>query len=181
MLAIVPILIASSFFLTLAETAAETEPALDLNAFVSGGSGVGVVGALFILVKLVLDKTLPGRSDQRANVQIMLESLNNMIKVLQDEKAADAKRLEDKQARIDALEDEAEKDYDRISELRAEIIDLRQRLAVKDRHINALVSQLRRLGILVTGVELEDTNLEITFTKEEIQDARGQAAGATDH
>jgi chaperonin cofactor prefoldin len=157
-----------------------SDAGVDLNSVVSGGVGVSGAGALLFIVKLIIDRTLPGRSDQRANVQIMLESLNNMIKVLQEEKIADAKRLEDKQTRIDALESEAERDYDRISELRGEIIDLRQRLAVKDRHINALVSQLRRLGILVSGIELDDPKeADIKFSSEEVKETLDSASDKT--
>jgi hypothetical protein len=154
---------------------AADDSGIDLNAFVSGGSGVGAVGAILLLIKLVLDRTLPGRSDQRANVQIVLESLNNTIKILQEEKTADSRRLEDKQDRINALETEAEKDYDRISELRAEIIDLRNRLGVKDRHIQALVSQLRKVGILVTGIELDGSETEISFTPNSSNPQRSQS------
>ena len=171
-----PFLVLAASLVTAADTADDTMAGIDFNTLLQGGSSGAIVGAVLIIIKLVVDRTLPGRSDQRANVQITLDSLNNVIKVLQEEKTADAKRLEDKQARIDVLEVEAEKDYDRISELRGEIIDLRQRLAVKDRHITALVSQLRRLGVVVAGIELDDTNLEITFTQEEIQATRAQNA-----
>lgn len=139
-------------------------PAFDLNDIISGGTGATIMAALIFVGKLILDRTIPSRSDQRANVTLVLEGLNNMVKVLQEEKTADAKRLADKQARIDALEAAAEKDYDRISELRAEIIDLRNRLAQKDRHINTLVAELRKLGAQVSGLDLEDLEASIEIT-----------------
>jgi hypothetical protein len=136
-------------------------PIFDLNTLVSGGTGATLMAALIFVVKLIMDRTIPSRSDARANVSLLIEGLNNMVKVLQEEKTADAKRLADKQARIDALEQAAEKDYDRISELRAEIIDLRNRLAQKDRHINTLVAELRKVGAQVTGLDLEDFGADI--------------------
>lgn len=148
----------------------------DLNTIVSGGSGAALMAAIIYVGKLVADRTIPSRSDNRANVTLVLEGLNNMVKVLQEEKLADAKRLEDKQRRIDALESEADKDYDRISELRAEIIDLRTRLATKDRHINTLVSELRKLGATVTGLELED--IEVSLTREEMDQMRTDYRGS---
>lgn len=148
---------------------------MDLNSLVSGGAGATLVGAGWFVIKLILDRTIPSRSDARANVTLVLEGLNNMVKVLQEEKLADAKRLADKQARIDQLEEAADKDYDRISELRAEIIDLRNRLAQKDRHINSLVSELRKFGAVVTGLELEDVDLEITMPKDKIKKLRDEA------
>lgn len=140
----------------------------DLNGLVSGGAGATLAGLLYFVVKLVLDRTIPSRSDARANVSMVLEGLNNMVKVLQEEKTADAKRMTDKQNRIDQLEQAADKDYDRITELRNEIIDLRTRLAQKERHINTLVSALRRLGAQVTGVDLGDADLEVTHPKSEV-------------
>lgn len=140
----------------------------DLNNFVAGGAGATLAGLLYFVIKLVLDRTIPSRSDARANVSMVLEGLNNMVKVLQEEKTADAKRMTDKQNRIDQLEQAADKDYDRITELRNEIIDLRTRLAQKERHINTLVSALRRLGAQVTGVDLGDADLEVTHPKSEV-------------
>jgi uncharacterized coiled-coil protein SlyX len=127
----------------------------DLNTLISGGTGAGLMGVLIFAVKLVLDRTIPNRSDARANVGMVLEGLNNMVKVLQEEKIADAKRLTDRQVRIESLESSADKDYDRISELRSEITELRARLAQKERHINTLVQELRKLGARVVGVELD--------------------------
>lgn len=154
----------------------ESAPGLDLNSLVTGGAGATIAGLIYWVIKLVLDRTIPSRSDARANVTLVLEGLNNMVKVLQEEKTADAKRLTDKQARIDQLEEAADKDYDRIAELRSEILDLRNRLSQKDRHINALVSELRKFGAVVTGLDLEDAeDLEITMPKEKLQQLRDEA------
>ena len=154
-------------------TAAVAPPpfSLDLNSLITGGSGAAFMAALIFVGKLIADRTIPSRSDARANVTLVLEGLNNMVKVLQEEKLADSKRLDDKQARIDVLEAAADQDYDRIRELRAEIFDLSQRLAQKDRHINTLVSELRKLGAHVAGLELTDINVEIevTLPKEAVQ------------
>lgn len=164
------------FAVLLPKLAAEVRPSVDLNALVSGGSGAALISALIFVGKLILDRTIPSRSDARANVSLVLEGLNNMVKVLQEEKIADAKRLTDKTDRIEQLEAAADKDYDRISELRAEIIDLRQRLSTKDRHINTLVSELRKLGAQVTGLELDDIdNLEVTLTTEAVRKMQGKA------
>lgn len=150
--------------LLLAADSEAVAPVFDLNTLVSGGTGATLMAAVIFVGKLILDRTIPSRSDQRANVTLLIEGLNNMVKVLQEEKVADARRLTDKQARIDALEQAAEKDYDRISELRAEIIDLRNRLAQKDRHINTLVSELRKVGAQVSGLDLEDIGADIEIT-----------------
>lgn len=138
----------------------------DLNGIISGGTGAGLFALIAFVIKLVLDRTIPSRSDARANVTIVLEGLSDMVKVLQEEKIADAKRLADKQERIELLEGSSEKDFETIAELRKEILDLRHRLQTKDRHIKILVHQLRLLGATVTGIELavdEDfEHLEIT-------------------
>lgn len=155
-----------------------TQTGLDLNSLISGGTGASVVAALIFVGKLILDRTIPSRSDARANVTLVLEGLNNMVKVLQEEKVADSTRLAEKQARIDLLETESDKDYDRISELRAEIIDLRNRLAVKDRHINGLVSELRKFGVMVTGIDLDDADLEITHPAAKMQAIRDNQSGS---
>lgn len=133
----------------------------DLNGIISGGTGAGLLALLYWVIKLILDRTIPSRSDARANVTIVLEGLSNMVKVLQEEKIEDAKRLTAKQERIDVLEGAADKDYETIGELRAEIMDLRRRLATKDRHIQVLVQQLRLLGATVTGIEMDPEELEI--------------------
>lgn len=136
--------------------------AFDLNSLISGMGGAGLLALFYWIIKLILDRTIPSRSDARANVTLVLEGLSNMVKVLQEEKIADSARLTAKQARIDILEAAADKDYLDISELRSEIIELRGRLAQKDRHINTLVMELRKLGAKVTGVEIQDEeSLEI--------------------
>lgn len=139
----------------------------DLNGIISGGTGAGLFALIAFVIKLVLDRTIPSRSDARANVTIVLEGLSDMVKVLQEEKIADAKRLADKQERIELLEGSSEKDFETIAELRKEILDLRHRLQTKDRHIKILVHQLRLLGATVTGIELAEDedfeHLEITI------------------
>lgn len=145
----------------MAEAAAEVGGiTFDLNGIISGGTGAGIFALVVYVVKLVMDRTIPSRSDARANVTIVLEGLSNMVKVLQEEKIEDAKRLSVKQDRIDLLEGAADKDYTTIAELRAEILDLRRRLSIKDRHIQVLVQQLRLLGATVTGIEMAPDDIE---------------------
>lgn len=159
----------------LAEAATQTEAAsLDLNALLSGGGGATLVALLIWVGKLILDRTVPSRSDSRASQSLVLESLSNMVKVLQEEKTADAARLESKQDRIDSLEEASNKDYDLITELRTEITDLRNRLAVKDRHIRILVLELRKLGAQVTGLDTEAdiSDIEVTMNPDEIKSLR---------
>lgn len=155
-------------------------PGFDLNTLVSGGTGATLMAALIFVGKLILDRTIPSRSDARANVALLIEGLNNMVKVLQEEKLADAKRLADKRTRIDVLESAADKDYDRIKELRDEIIDLRQRLSQKDRHINTLVTELRKVGAQVTGLDLADfeSELEIVLPAEVIRHVHTETTDA---
>lgn len=155
------------FMAVLVTGAAAPESVLDLNSIISGGTGAGLMGGAYFLIKTIADRTLPSRSDARASTQLVLEGLNNMVKVLQLEKQADAERLVKKQERIDDLEKAADVDYDRIRELRDEILDLQTRLAQKDRHITTLVRELRRLGAQVTGLDLED--IEVTQPVEEVR------------
>lgn len=136
--------------------AAASPADLSLNSLVSGGAGTVIVGLIYFVVKLILDRTIPSRSDTRASTSLLIEGLNNMIKVLQAEKESDAKRLEQKQDRIHNLEQASDKDYEKIQDLRADINELRERLATKERHIATLVSELRRFGSVVTGLDLED-------------------------
>jgi chromosome segregation ATPase len=163
-----------TLFTVLATPEATASAGWDLDTFMSGGTGAAIMAALIFSGKLILDRTIPSRSDGRANIALVLEGLNNMVKILQEEKLADAKRLADKTARVDALELAADRDYDRISELRVEIIELRTRLSTKDRHINTLVSELRKFGAQVTGMELEDmsSDLEITSPLSEVRRIR---------
>jgi chromosome segregation ATPase len=142
-------------FLLAAPTPTPAAP-FDLNALLAGGTGTIVVGAVYYIIKLIFEKAIPSRSDSRANITILLEGLQSMVKVLQDEKAGDAKRLADRQARIDTLEDESETSFTRKAEMQAEIIELRARVAQKDRHIRQLVHMLEQLGATVSGLE-EDT------------------------
>lgn len=149
---------------------AATLPSLDLNTLVTGGTGATIMAAVIFAGKLILDRAIPSRSDARANVSMALEGLQQVVKVLQEEKTSDSKRMLDKQARIDQLEDAADKDYDRIIELRTEVIDLRNRLATKDRHITLLIAELRKLGAHVSGVSMEDSDLEVTMPTEAVRE-----------
>jgi hypothetical protein len=169
---------------TTADPAATPAIAFDLNGIISGGTGAGIFALVVFVIKLVLDRTIPSRSDARANVTIVLEGLSNMVKVLQEEKIADAARLADKQKRIDTLESAADKDFESIGELRKEILDLRTRLATKDRHIGVLVHQLRLLGAVVTGIELDEEDdiesLEITLPGSSSRHQRGTGTPEVD-
>lgn len=152
-------------------------PGLDLNTLVTGGTGATIMAALIFAGKLILDRAIPSRSDARASVSMVLDGLQKMVKVLQEEKVADAERLQNKQRRIDQLEEAAEKDYDRITELRTEVIDLRNRLATKDRHINLLVIELRKLGAHVSGIDMADTDIEITIPADQLRKEREASTG----
>lgn len=147
----------------------------DVNAWLSGAAGAAVLGGIIWLIKFILDRAIPKRSDARAQVSLALDGLKSVVEVLQEEKAADAARLEAKQKRIEYLESAANRDYDRISDLRAEIIDLRRRLATKDRHIAQLIYHLERLGVKVSGENGED--IEITISEEQIREVRNQIEG----
>lgn len=148
---------------------------INLNGLVSGGVSTAVILAVVYIIRLIADRTIPSRSDSRASQALVLEGLNNLVKVLQEEKKADGDLLRKKQDRIEALEDSANADYDRIRELRNEILDLTERLAQKDRHINTLVIELRKLGAQVTGIDLDA--IEVTHTAEEVRRIR---TGAVD-
>lgn len=156
--------------LVAAATDESTPGVIDLNALVGGGAGATLVGIIFYVGKLILDRTIPSRSDSRANISILLEGLQSMVKVLQDEKNADAERLANRQARIDALEEESYINYSRKAEMQAEIIELKARVAQKDRHIKQLAYMLSQLGAEVGGLE-EDT-LEITLPASEVNKLR---------
>lgn len=135
---------------------------VDLDTIIGGGAGAALMAALIYTVKLVLDRTVPSRSDSRASVSLVLEGLTNMVKVLQEEKLSDAKRLADRQSRIDSLEGEADKDYERIKDFRNEVIDLTTRLSTKDRHINILITELNKLGAQVTGMDIDILTVQHT-------------------
>jgi uncharacterized coiled-coil protein SlyX len=93
-----------------------------------------------------------------------------MVRVLQDEKAGDAKRLADRQARIDTLEEESGVSYLRRAEMQADIIELKARVAQKDRHIKELSHMLTQLGAKVVGLDTD--NLEITLPADEVAKIR---------
>lgn len=136
--------------------APEATFSLQLPTIVNGGLGAALVGLFIYVGRLLLDRFVPSRTDARASYQMVLDGLNNMVKVLQEEKLADAERLKVKQARIDELENMAERDYTAIRELRAERDDLERRIHVKDRHIAILVNELRKLGREVTGLDIDE-------------------------
>lgn len=143
-----------------AEPVVAADGTFSLNSLVSGGAGTVIVGLIYFVIKLVLDRTIPSRSDTRASTSLLIEGLNNMVKILQEEKESDSKRLAAKQERIGVLEMASDKDYEKILDLRGDINELRDRLAVKERHIATLINELRRFGSVVTGMDLE--NLTIT-------------------
>lgn len=153
----------------MADEAAANPLSLDLNAVVGGGTGATIVTVVIYVGKLILDRTIPSRSDARANITILLEGLQSMVKVLQDEKQADAQRLSDRQKRIDALEEESDTNYTRKAEMQAEIIELRGRVAQKDRHIRELTHMLTQLGATVVGADGD--HLEVTLPSAEVKKA----------
>lgn len=140
----------------LAEQPIAADGSINLNSLVSGGAGTVIVGLIYFVIKLVLDRTIPSRSDTRASTSLLIEGLNNMVKILQEEKESDSRRLQAKQERIGELEKANDKDYEKILDLRKDVNELRERLAVKERHIATLVNELRRFGSVVTGLDLDD-------------------------
>lgn len=140
-------------------------PDITLNNLIAGGAGATLMGLVIWVAKLVLDRTIPSRSDARANVSLVLEGLSNMVKVLQEEKIADANRLAEKQKRIDELEADASTDYQTVRDLKREISELTDRLALKDRHIQTLSMELRKFGVQVIGIDIDKSgqDLEIIF------------------
>lgn len=152
-------------------------PVIDLNGLVTGGTGAAIMAALLFAGKLVLDRAIPSRSDARASQSLVLQGLQQLVKVLQEEKVADATRLQNKQDRIEQLEKAADLDYDRIKELRAEVIDLGNRLATKDRHITLLVGELKKLGAHISGIDLAEMDLEITIPADQLRKERESQAG----
>lgn len=157
------------FLLPFADEPAFNDPiALNFNALLSGGAGATFIFIIWYVARLILDRTIPSRSDARANISIVLESLQSMVNVMQVEKLADAKRLEDRQKRIDQLEESSDADYKRKAELQADIIDLRARLAQKERHIRELIHTLTSLGAKVVGVDTD--TLEITLPADVVAD-----------
>lgn len=152
---------------------AASSGALDLNALVGGGAGATLVAIIIYVGRLILDKAIPSRSDARANVTILLEGMQSMVKALQTERDADAARLKERQQRIDQLEQSSESDYKKKAELQAEVIELRAAVARKDRHIRQLVSMLVQLGAKVMG--LDSDNLEITLPADQVEQIRKDA------
>ena len=169
-----------AYFITglTAVMADEAPVAIDLNSILGGSAGATLVGLIFYVGKLILDRTIPSRSDARANITVLLEGLQSMVKVMQAEKDADAKRLADRQARIDILEEASGADYARKAELQAEVIDLRVTVARKERHIKELVHMLTSLGAKVDG--LDSDNLEITLPASEVAEQRKKHSGKGD-
>jgi hypothetical protein len=146
------------------------EAGVQLNDIIGGGAGATLVGLGYFIIKLILDRTIPSRSDARAGVTMLLDGLNKMVEVLRQERAEDAKRLQEKQARIDFLEKESDLDFGRLNEMREDIIDLRARLALKEAHIAQLVLELRKLGATVEG--MEDARLTVAYATEVTPPAR---------
>jgi uncharacterized coiled-coil protein SlyX len=140
-----------------ADPAVPADAGIQLNDVIGGGAGATVFGLVWFVVKFVLDRTVPSRSDSRANVGMVLEGLNNVVKVLQEEKAAETDRMAAKQKRIEELELQATADDHTIKELKTEVFDLGQVVKRKDITIRTLVTELQRMGANVSGFELDTT------------------------
>jgi hypothetical protein len=161
--------------LVAADQSGDAQGVFSLAGLISGLGGVGAGSLLVWVVKLVLDRTIPSRSDNRASASLVLDSLSNMVKVLQEEKKEDADRLKAKQDRIDQLELDADTDFARVQDMRKEIMELQARLAKKERHIRILVLELRRLGATITGLDEEtedDADIEVTMAPDEVAAVR---------
>lgn len=148
---------------------------VDLNSLVGGGAGAALIGILYYVGRIIVDRTIPSRSDTRANITILLEGLQSMVKVLQDEKEADARRIADRQKRIDELEHESTVSFHQRAEMQAEIIDLRARVAQKDRHIRQLVSMLTQLGAQVESLDTDVIEITLPAESEAIKRAKKKA------
>lgn len=175
---LIPPAVVVSLLLLGADTAESDPMTLDLNAVVGGGAGATIVTVIVYVGKLILDRTIPSRSDARANITILLEGLQSMVKVLQDEKQADAKRLADRQTRIDTLEEESDDNYKRRAEMQAEIIELRARVAQKDRHIREFTHVLVQLGASVSGFDTD--TLQVTLPTAAVKTAVADSQSAVD-
>ncbi len=90
--------------LVLAANPGGADNIFDLNGLLSGGVGTAIVLGVVYVVRIIADRTIPSRSDKRGDLSLALETLNNTIKILQDERRADSERLTAKQGRIDELE-----------------------------------------------------------------------------
>lgn len=144
-----------------------TVPGFDLNQFLGGGAVALVVAIAYFVVRLLFDRAIPTRSDGRESISLVVESLNATIKIMQDDKASDLTRLQSALDRADRLEKDADVDYGKLNELRAEVVELRNRLARKDQHINTLVAELKKLGIAVLGHRDESSGpLQIIYPTE---------------
>lgn len=141
------------------------EPVLDnpdsVSPIVSGGLGSALTLVVIYIVKLIADRFVPTRSDSRASMQMVVDSLKQAIDTLAADKEADSGRYIKLQNRVDELEQEAARDYEVIRALREELGELRERLHKKDQSILSLVAELRKLGATVTGVDLETLTPEI--------------------
>lgn len=124
-----------------------------------------MAGVIF-LTKFFLDRFVPNRTDVRANFSTLIQGLDEMVKILQEEKKVDSARLLAKQTRVDELEAKAASDFASIRKLHAEIVDLKSHLTVKDRHIQLLIAELSKLGVEVSGVGIsEEATLEFSHKK----------------
>lgn len=142
-------------------------PAFDLNQFLGGGAVALFIAIAYFVIRLLFDRAIPSKSDGRESINLVVESLNATIKILQDDKTSDLARLQTALDRADRLEKESGEDYEKLNELRGEVVDLRNRLARKDQHIHVLVAELKKLGIFVSGHK-DDTSgpLQIVYPKE---------------
>lgn len=138
-----------------------TETQFPIGTLSLGGLGTALVGAAIWAVRLILDRSVPSRTTKKEESKLALEGMKTLVTVLQEEKKEDAARMKAKQDRIDQLESEADKDFNRIVELRNEVLDLRNRLAVKDQRIQVLVLALRRFGQDVAGLGSETGEIQI--------------------
>jgi uncharacterized protein YydD (DUF2326 family) len=145
------------YLLAAAAEPAATSAGIQLNDVIGGGAGATVLGLVWYVAKFIMDRAVPSRSDSRANVGMVLEGLNNVVKVLQEEKAAETARMASKQLRIEELDKAAEVDAATIKELRNEVFELGQVVKRKDITIRTLVTELQRMGANVSGFELDTT------------------------
>lgn len=161
-----------AFLLTAAAPTAPTAPTADpglvtLESFFGGSLGAGLVALVIYAVRLILDRFVPSRADARQSLSVLIEGLQSMVALLQAEKESDAKTLADRQARIAMLESEALTSYKTRGELQAEIIELRTRIAQRDRHIQQLVDLLAsKFGVSVAGYDSDLLNFTFAVVSE---------------
>lgn len=132
-------------------------PDFDLNQFLGGGAVALVVAIAYFVIRLLFDRAIPTKSDGRDSFSLIVESMNTTIRIMQDDKASDLARLQNALDRADRLEHDASADYAKLNELRAEVADLRFRLIRKEQHIQVLVAELKKLGIMIHGYK-EDSS-----------------------